>query len=847
MDRAALLVPAYPAAAFVDAFYHVVWSRRGSLTIPPSPLYASFREAARECLTRRAFPATCPKQQPPNLCPACSDVSAWLFDASVPCARMCEPRARALIEYLFFGDAVWTGELPPCALRCHTIVTSRDAWAVAEAIAIPICTPPPHPRARHGINRISLVLDRETEALGPRILSENVAVISASLVVLCKVIAPADAARQLYIDLRESLRTGTCRTAQVESVRALVLQTLFSGHVPDCDVPADLLPHAARLRDFWTRHAALGISAHDLPSLSELRPRRSTRLMCRLTRDHERVENASQFGSYVELFWPDSQMSPLECRLTVRLWTELLKFVDPMHVLIKALPCGKNSIVLRRTDYVRLLQYSPSRLHCARIISLRMPVYKMMTQNYVEANMTHDHAGAVAFVKDLVSLITTSIPDQATDHHHKDIGMLHALLALYGDSLPLHVTKPYLEVHNMRITSHETRTVQTETGGFSDLATSVPRITPFHNVADNATVVEGFEWTSLTLYGCLAGFLCIREPHIILATSVRTLFELMTRHVREQPTFRVAMSVVSELWGRFSRPAIVINSNAYVDIPIEMPCVFGVPPVTYIYGFLLSEFIDRRLAGQLLLTIRLCPEKTPFLSRPSPLRLAETRDEGLVGMHALAREYSPTPPTGPFALLYSSPGVAELGCLQYMLFYLEMLTYVQCNALHCDNLSRCIKEYARCGNRPHPPLHPNTFRGSVTPHHVVRYARRDMTHDPARTRFAYELEPGVFQHEVVPTVRFHEAHRADDYARLGPESPFVGADPLLLEATFMIPVDRILVESQETKAKRKLEDRVADAFARNPDLGKRMRYGLGPPSPSWSDEVRIVNMALSSR
>lgn len=856
MDRRALLAADYPSAGFVDAFYHVVWARRGALSIPPERRFAPFRDAARSILTRSLLPDTCraitPDQlglRPLPLCPECSDASAWLFDASEPCARMCPPRAMTLIRHLFFSPGQWEGELPPCAVRCHLIVTSKDPWEKAEAIIMhPPRAFPHYPHASHAVNCVELVLDRETTRFARLGYTENMTAITAALVILCKAVAPAESARQMYIDLREALRTGTVRTPEIESLRALVLKTLFGTDATDYEVGGDLRKFMADMRDFLDRHAALSISAHDLPSLSELRPRRSSKLVCKLTRDHERVEHVSQFGSYVELFWPDAQMSALECRLSIRLWTKILGFVDPMHVLIKTLPCGKNAVVLRRADYVRLLQYAPSRLHCARVISLSMPVYKMLCQNYVEANMTHDAAGAVAFAKDLMSLLTVSVPETITDAAHANLGMLHPLLNLYGDSLHLHLQKPLLEPNCMRITANETSLRPEDVFG-ATLPESA-RITPFHNAADNATMVDGFLCDSENMYGCLVGFLCIKEPHVIRAESVRVLFEIMTRNVRDQPTFRVAMSVVAELWSRFSRPNVTINGKNYIDIPLEMPgnSVHGVPPVTYIYGFLLSKFIDVRQAGQLLTTIRLCPEKTPFLSRPTPLRLAETRDEGIPGLRSLAREYSSTPPSGPFAQLYSLPAVAELGCLHYALFYMEMLTYVQCKALHTDNIDRLIKDYARCGNRPRPPLRPTTYRGSVAPAHVVRYARRDFAHDPARTRHAYELEPGVFQHEVVPTVRFCESVRNEDFSRMGMDTPFVGGDPLLVEAVFMIPIDRIVIESREAKAKRKLDEQLTDTLARDPDIIKRMRRGLGPPSPrAWADEVRIVDMALSSR
>jgi hypothetical protein len=422
--------------------------------------------------------------------------------------------------------------------------------------------------------------------------------------------------------------------------------------------------------------------------------------------------------------------------------------------------------------------------------------------------------------------------------------MLHGLVGLFADTLPLHLQKPLLDAGRLRVIPRETYDESRSTSFGESLVSA--RVGPFQNAADNATVVKGIEWTATTIYGAMVAFLCVREPHVIAGTAVRELFDLMTRRVHNQPKFRAAMAVVSELWGRFSRPAMLIDGSPYVDIPLDMPTTSldNAPPVAYIYGFLLSDYIDRKQAARILLDIRLSPEKSTFLSAPTPLQLAETRDEGVAGLRSLAREYSSSPPTGAFARLYTRPGVAELGCLQYFLFLLEMRSYVQGDALHCDNLSQCAREYAHRGSRPHAPLQRDTFRGAVTTAHILRYARRDDTHDPARTTLAYELEPGVFQNNVVPTVRLREAFRGEDYSRLGPDSPFVGADPFLIEAAFMFPVDTVQVESAEGAAKRKLETTVDAAAARDPNMFKRMRAGT---PVDWDREVRFVNMALSSR
>lgn len=820
MDRAHLLAPGYPRAAFVDAFYHVVWLRRDALVIPDDAAYDGFRAAF---LTKFG----CGPERP-----------------SMP-----ESHVRHRADALFFGDHPWSGPIPLWAARCHTIVTSRDKWAVAEAIFLSEQAMPADERAGYRINAATIEFcDPQSAALEKILYTRNATALTAGIAVLCMAYAETgEHARRLYIDMREALRTGNSRTAEVADMASGVLHVLCRSR-SDHELAPALVIHMRRLEAFWARYDGLHLSPHDIRSLASLRSRRGAQLECGLTTDHALTEQASEFGDHVEISWSSDVMSPLECRMTLRLWSALLGFVDPLHALIKPVQQGRHAIVLRKKDYARLLQYSPARLHCARIISLRMPVYKMVCQNYVEANMTRDKAGAVAVVKDLVSMLASDIPESATDVPHIDLGMLHGLLALFGDTLALHTTRPYLDPQDLQVCVRELPVPVT---GLDSFLADPDAPTAFQNVADTASVVKGFAWHSETIYGCMLAFLCLREPHVMSRDAVRDLCKILGQRIGSQPQHRIGMSVLSDMWSRYSAPSVTILDTGYVDIPQEMPGIVpsDARPVSYVYGLLLSGLVERKQAARILMTIRLSPEKTPFLCMPTPLQLAETRAEGVPGLRAMHREYSGVP-HGPFAELYTPPSVRELGCMQYWVFFLEMLTYVQGDVLHCDNLDLCRREYGRFGSRPHAPLTESTFRGAVTPHHVVRLARRDTTHDPSRTTHAYELERGLFQNQVVPTVRFAADARSEDYSRLAPGTPFAGADPFLLECVFMIPIDHVRIESSEQACKRKRASELEDEFTRSPRWQTaRGRIGNGPQmtDAQWEHEVRIVEMALSSR
>lgn len=684
-----------------------------------------------------------------------------------------------------------------------------------------------------GVNQIEY--DVSSGGSVAHVLTRNVAALSCGLAILCKVLRPVHAeARQLYIDLREAMRKKGERTQATEEVYAGVMRMLLPDN-DDHEITPTLATHIQRLRTFIVRRGGMCISPCDVSGLSCLRPGRSNSLYCALTRGHTLVETASSYGAYVELSWDTASMSLLECRLTTRLWSRVLGFVDANHMLIKAGAGGRIAVVLRREDYVRLLRYAPSRLHCARVISLKMPTYKMMCQNYVQANMSRDVAGAVSFAKDFVSLLSTSVPEAITSSPHSDIGMLHALLALFGDALAANTMRPLLDPNELRV-CHKNDLVEQPLFG---QGMHTPNDEMFYNVTDNATLVRGFVWSSENIYMSLVAFMCIREPHVIAVSSVNTLLDCLRRNLSEQPRYKAAMTVISELWGRASLPTVNIEGKPYVDVPTEMRNILpdAAPPIVYVYGFLLSDLVERKIAAKVLLTIRLSPEKTPFLSMPTPLRLAETRMEGVQGLKAMDREYSQRVPGGPFSELYDMPRVGELGCMQYFIFFLEMLTYVQGETLHCDNLAQCRREFGRYGNEPHAPLENHTFRGAVTPDHVLRNARRDMTHDPSRTMYAYELESGVFQHEVVPTVKFAAAHADQDVSRHEFGSPYVGSDSFLHECVFMIPVDRVVVPRSSSDVKRK-----SDACSSDPS--KRPRT---PSVYSWDEEVNFVMKSLGTR
>ncbi len=816
----------------MDAFYHVVWLR-GVFAVPDGAAYGGFRAAVQAVLgDAAAHGASCNRAHESSFCDVCLAGAPVEVCGVAVCGGRCEKRARMLIECLFF-DATWAGALAPCAVRCHRMVASSDRWDVMESTLLSE-TWSDEDGAEVGENEVDwLALTVEDEVLDATaaVLTRNATALTAALAVLCRVVTyDYVTARQLYIDVREALHSIEFRSDQARSVYNAVVAALFP-QTSEHETAPELVPHMARFTDFIRRSAGMATTTVRLGCTAALARSRASPVECALTADHTLQVHRSQFGNHVEVQWPAGAISWLECRMTLHVWTNVLKLVDRMHTLIKPRPDGVG-IVLRESDFVRLLRYAPAHLHCARAISLRMPVYKMLCQNYVQLNMDRDEAAAVLFAADYMSLVADGVPARILRTPHADLGLLHAVLSVFGDTLALHAMLPYMDMQGLRMSSR-TKTAPT---------LAAPRCEIFLDTSHIASVVDGFAWSSTTIYGLLLGFFCINEPHVIASSAVRDLHQVMTANILEQRNHVAAMQVIAELCGRLSVPTEVIDGAEFVDVPLQMGGSFpaDTAPVACLYGLLTSRLFDRKQAAKILLAIRLAPGKTVVFPKPAPLRPAAMRAEGIAGLRALHREYAARVPDAPYARLYDAPRVAELGCMQYFTFVLEMLTYTQSTTPDYDNLEQCQREFGRFGAHPHTPLIMESYRGTMTPQHVLRYTRRDAAHNPAQSTHAYELESGVFQHQVVPTVRHRAAQCGQDVTRT---ARFHGSDPFMRECLFTIPVSTVRAKMPRWQAKRKLDQLIDLRKSADPGIMKRM-YNPNPSGPHararssglWSSE-----------
>lgn len=343
--------------------------------------------------------------------------------------------------------------------------------------------------------------------------------------------------------------------------------------------------------------------------------------------------------------------------------------------------------------------------------------------------------------------------------------------------------------------------------------------------------VEGFHNASNTLHSAMLAFFYLAEPHIIAVDSVRMLFKIFCQNVAFQATAPGCVHVVNALHQLISTPRQQqIRTTAYIEIPTEMYGLVqdDVPPVAYLYTLLVSDLLDSNFASQMFLSIRLCPRMSKILPAQKTFKPANMRPCGVNGLHNLHREYQTTPPTGLYSNLYTAVNAPEIGCMHYLTFFMEMQTYTQWQNLHCGDLKTCQRVFGSRGVDPSSALGPETYRGMLAPAHIIRYARRD-GRDLQTNTHAYELNANVFQHNVVPVVRFRNKDWAKDISREVTEaSPLFGCDPFLRACLFTMPIDNLCVEPLRTFQKRKLSE-LARNLTDDVEITHRLKRVRGDP------------------
>lgn len=765
MDRDLLRASNYPFAQFVDAFVHVVWLRDA---IDPS-VASDYTPDFHAAITTAFRSITCTHD-----CAVCRDDP-----------KRCPRVAAHIFKEIFANPASWCKEgalLPQSAARAHIIATAPPLEALEHC-----AFSEPHVAAWCGAHA------RDPTEIGPQDLewidydedstavenvpprARNAIGISIAVAMLCMHIHPENP-RNFYIQLREAFHGGVAGVGRVADVARAIAEVLLGCRYTTS--PAHTPPPWINAFATWCeRYCSFVLCAARATSIAAIRA--SQDIECAVTRDHTIVRIDTQSGAYVEVRWPATVMTILECRMTAHLWSRLLGIATPTDMLVKRADATHVAIVIPERDLVRIMRYAPTHLHCARAVSLGMPVYKTICQNYIQANIDRDAAGARMFIADFLSVLTRDVPASATNTHFEhSLGYLHTILAQFADTLSLHAMRPLLDVSDLDLTPPPP----------GRLGRTHPYLAP---QASESSRVAGFAWSSTTLHGAILAFLCIRDPHIIAIDSVHVMYRMFCENIAAQTACPGAMHVVSEMSQRPSRcPTLIIRGTTYVEIPIEMRGALkeAAPPVAYLYAIIASPLFDRAIAAQLFLSIRLCHGKASVGGTSAPFRLAKMRDNGLAEMNALDREYTTVLPSGPYAELYTPARIRDIGCMQYMTFFLEMLTYTQCDYLNHTNLTVARREFGKYGTAPQPPLSRDTYRGMVTPHHIVRHARRDKR-DVQTNRHAYEIFTGVFQHEVLPVLRFRPKATACDISRAG--GPLHGCDPLIRECVLEIPIARV--------------------------------------------------------
>lgn len=638
------------------------------------------------------------------------------------------------------------------------------------------------------------------------IIYRNSAALTIAVALLCKLLAPNEP-EKMYIDLRAALRTRSFITSEIEDIYQTICGAVTNR---DYNSAAKITP-PAWLNQFcnWLHAYRPFMSVQNrVRGIESFRG--SSTMQCMLTRDHEMRIEETRTGVFVELRWPREALSPVEARMTMHVWVRYLGLVFADDIAVKIIGDTHTSIVIREQDLLRIMRYAPCHLHCARVIELRMPVYKMLCQNYMQVNNDGDVGGARLFIRDFLSLfVSNSIPLGIIGEKFTSmLGCFHGILARFIDTLSLHATKPFLDEQVLKV-------APTRKDDKQMMKNALPPsyrqcvITPEERLEH----VEGFHYGSNTIHTAMLAFFYVGEPHLISVDAVRMLHKIFCQNMSFQARSPSCVHVVNALHQSISAPKQQqIRGITYVRIPSEMYGLVqdDVPPVAYLYMLLVSDLLDSNFAAQMFLNIRLCPRTSKVLSASQSFKPADQRLCGVEGLKKMHREYNTDLPTGMYSSLYTLTNAPGIGCMHYLAFFMEMQTYTQWQNLDCGDLRACQRAFGAHGAAPSSSLEKRTYRGMLVPAHIVRYARRD-GRDLQTNNHAYELEANIFQHQVVPVVRFREKERDKDISRGNTEnSPLFGADPFVRACLFTMPIDSISVEPLRTFQKRKLAE-----FAKN--------------------------------
>lgn len=833
MDRRVILEKDYPRGQFISAFFSVIWLR-GAFFIPPDhPLIP---------IAKLAFaspPPPCRRAPDGSACHACESPMRRRVAFADNVMPDCVHVVSQMVAFLFFGSA-WGGELPQCAVRCHRIVVSKspveqmEHCCISEEHMARWCVDSKaltsRPMTPGDADWLHVIENGEVLPYKKTVISQcrNSAALTIATALLCVKLEPS-APHVLYIKLRDALRSGNPQSAEIDVFYQTICGFVLARNYNTASrspVPVWADQFSAWLQKY---HAFMSIDTR-ISSIMSFRGKFP--MECVLGRDHEMHRIECPSGVYVELRWSRSAMSMIEARTTVHVWVRYLGLVSADDVLVKCVGDTHTVIVLREHDLVRLMRYAPSHLHCSRVIELRMPVYKMLCQNYMQINADGDVGGARLFVRDFLSLVASQVVTQSSvgEKFTSTLGCFHGILGRFVDTLSHHARKPFLDEHVVKVLPETPSNAQRP-----DLAAPYRGflVTP----PAKMTVVDGFYNGSGTLQSAIVAFFCLSEPHIITVEAVKLLYRLFCQNPRFQSRSSRCMHVVDALYQKLQSPHNHIQTTAYIEIPSEMYGLVeeNVPPVAYLYALLVTDIIPPNFAVQLFLSIRLCPRMNRVFPRPSSFKPADTRTCGVEGLMKLHRVYQTALPTGEYSRLYTAVKAPDIGYMHYLTFFMEMQTYVQWVTLGGGDLQKCKQEFGSYGVDPHSALKPGMYRGMLSPAHIVRYARRD-GRDIHTNVHAYEIDANEFQHQVVPVVRFRDSARIKDISRVcadtgspSEQSPLVGCDPFLWACLFTMPIDYITVESLRTFQKRKLAE-LSDVLKSdlNPVL-KRVRTDSSVP------------------
>jgi hypothetical protein len=740
---------------------------------------------------------------------------------------------------LFF-HAECNGEMPLCVQRCHVITVSVndhvkienaviDTNRLRHALLVEDCK-----LRRTSIDRIELTENGYPVDMRKRDFTVNSTALTIATYMLCHLLSPGNH-HKLYMDVRFALITPGTAVEPTRTIRDFIVSCLTG-----IDYVGAIVPWKDTFFMWLKKYRNVVAMPHDLYNVECLSL--GSDLICSLENnfslypvpDNEPPGASPADSKYMDIVMKNKSI--VACRYTVHLWTRILNLVHPQFVRCFMFQ-GKPVIRLLREDVMRLMRHAIVHLHCAGIVQLRMPVYKILCQNFVQSNIDGDDAGLSLCVRNLLCMLqgrtmARIMPVHSPYVNYAGIGILPAIISRMRGNVWMSARRSYIDDNGLRFRFNGSG--RKEQPGF------------IHRPGDGIPLdsfgtlhIDGFEPACPSIHLSLIAFLLPWKEHIISADAVCVLYESLQRSHTMGVCYKT-MGVLSALYSlttsKREQDYIVINNVKYVEIPKKLPNIVpeNYHTVSYIYALLASDEISDDVATDCFRHIIINPNDIPLAGTEGVILHPVTRKYGPFSLRCMQKVYSRELPPHQMNSLYT---LSDYDCMEHMealVFILEMQSYVQSSVTTqstLEKLQRTFMHKAGIGEA----LTSSTYRGEIQPANIVRYHRDDKRELKTNT-LAYELERGMTQANTLPVV-VHTYKAPHD----NPASIFHGCDPILQECVFLYPLNLVEIETKASSYKRRREAYEVTPSPEQPSPKKTGSPFLSVPENGFDMDYSEIN------